>query len=846
MAEDFADQDEDARRSGASRWRLWRTTTIDVLRRAPHEHVDVLRRDAGYAFRQIRRRPIVSAGAIGTLTIGLGVNTAVFSLAATVLWRDLPFPGSQQVVAIHEISAHPANSAAAVSSSNFLDWETRSRTLSSMVLFGWTAQTMIVAADDPEYLTGARVSRGFFRVVPIRLERGRPFTDADYAPLAATAASELRDGDPPEPNVAIVSHDLWLRRFGGRDDTIGRKVRFNETTVEVVGVLPRGFSVPGLEDALFLQPMAPDPNQRRARYLSAFGRLADGVSLPEAQAEFDVISAELARRYPRANSGYRARLVNLRDEVATSVRANLWLLLGAAGSVLLIACASVGNLLLAQASGRRLEFATRTALGATRAHLVRQLLSESIVFALLGGALAVLLAHWTLPVLLRLAPPTTPRLAEMRVDSLVVAFATAVSLAVGVMCGLVASVATLRSDPGAIRETNGADSRGQGRRFCLTLTIAQIAIALSLAIGTGLLTRTLRAVAALDLGFVPSNVLSIGLNPRAPRYSWPDYKQQFESDLQARVRALPGVVAAGIGSRPLGGATFGDEITVDGSAGAGIRTSVDVVGPGFLEAVGARLSAGRFFTDADTADRALVAVVNQTAARAWWPASNPIGRWIVHNQKAIEIVGVVDDVRRLQLEADPSPTLYLATAQTQTLWTNNLLVRTSDDARAILPSIRAVMRSIDREQALARITTLDESLSAARAPRRNLLWLVGLFTLMALLLAAVGVYAVAAESVARRIPEIGVRIALGATRLDVLTLFVCQGMWMIAIGTFAGLAIAIVFNRAMTSFVFRVPTLDPASYIVACLFVAAATLGAYTIPANRAAKVDPVVALRQE
>jgi len=847
MAEDFRDQHEDARRKGrlAPRWHLWRTTTVDVVRRAPREHLDVLRRDVVYAFRQIARRTLVSAGAIATLAIGLGLNTAVFSLASTVLWRDLPLPDSKRLVAIQEISADPANTGTSVSSANFLDWESRSRTLSSLALVGWTTQTL-VGAGDPEHLTGARVSRGFFRVVPIRLERGRPFNDADYAPLAATAASGLREGEPVEPNVAIVSYDLWLRLFGGRDEAVGRKVRFNDATVEIIGVLPRGFSFPGSEEAVFLQPMAPDPTQRRARYLSAFGRTADDTSLAQAQAEFDVISSELAQRYPRANGAHRVRLVNLRDEVAKSVRGHLWLLLGAAGSVLLIACASVGNLLLAQASGRRLEFATRAALGASRAHLVRQMLTESIVFALLGGAAAVLLSYWALPVLSRFAPPGTPRLSELRVDALVVGFAVVASLAVGVICGLVASIATLRAGRGPIRQATGADSSRPGRRFRVALTIAQIAIALALAIGTSLLTRTLRAVSALDLGFNPGNVLSVGLNPRAPQYSQPGFKQQFESDLQARVRALPGVVAAGIGSRPLGPATFGDEIAVEGGPAGTVRTSVDVVGPGFLEAAGARLAAGRFFSDDDTADRSLVAVVNQAAARTWWPGANPIGRTIVRNQKAMEIVGIVDDVRRHQIEADPSPTIYLATAQAPMFWTNNLLVRTSDDARGILPSIRAVMRSIDREQALARITTLEESLSEATAPRRNLLWLVGFFSLMALLLAVIGVYGVVAESVAQRVPEIGVRVALGATRHNVLMLFLRQSMWLIAFGTVAGLAIAVAFNRTMTSFVFRVPTLDPASYIVACLCVAAATLTACSIPASRATKVDPVVALRQE
>jgi putative ABC transport system permease protein len=847
MVDDFRDQHSDAarqRRRGA-RWRLWRTTTVDVLRRAPHEHLDVLRRDVAYALRQIGRRPGVSLGAIATLGIGLGLNTAVFSLASTVLWRSLPFPSGDRLVAIHEVSVDPANNGTSASAANFAEWEARSRTLDALAVVGWTTQTLI-GDGDPEHLTGARVSRGFFRVAPIQLERGRPFNDADYAPLVATAASEIRDGDPIEPAVAIIAHDLWRRSFGGRDSAIGSKVRLNQTTVEIVGVLPRGFTFPGSEEAQFWQPMVPDITQRRARFLSAFGRLADGTSLPQAQAEFDLISAELARLYPRANKDHRARLINLRDYVARDVRGRLWLLLGAAASVLLIACASVGNILLAQASGRRLEFATRTALGASRAHLVRQTLTESLVFAALGGTVAMLLASWSLPVLTSLAPPATPRLSEIRIDWLVVAFTAVASVTVGLLCGLAASLAATGAASRPIRHAAGADLRGPGRRLRLGLTVAQIAVALALAIGTGLLTRTLRAVTALDLGFLPTNVLSVGLTPQSPRYRQPGSKTAFESELQARVRALPGVVSVGIGSRPLGPATFAHELTIDGSAVRTVAASVDVVGPGYLEAIGARLSAGRVFGADDTAERPLVGIVNRAAAIAWWPDANPIGQTLVRDDRRMEIVGVVDDVRRQLLEADPPPTVYMATAQSPNYWTNNLLIRTSSDARAVLPAVREVMRSIDREQALVRVMTLEDSLSQATAPRRNLLWLVGVFSLLALLLAGMGVYGVASENVAQRVPELGVRMALGATPSDVRKMILVHALWLAAGGMLIGLALALAFHRVMTSFVFRVPTLDPPSYVAACLCVAGATLAACLIPARRAAHVDPVVALRQE
>ena len=846
MTNDFRDQHADAaaRNRRAGQWRLWMRTIVDVLKRAPREHLDILRRDAAYALRQLRRRPGITIGAVVTLAVGLGLNTAVFGLASTILWRSLPFPDADQLVVIHDISVDGSRDGTSVSATNFADWEVRSRTLEAMALVGRNTQTLL-GAGDPELLNGRRVSRGFFRVLPIQLQRGRVFRDEDYALLEATAAGPITNRVTPEPDVAIISYDLWQRRFGGGDDVVGRNVRFGATSVEIIGVLPRGFEFPGAEEAEFWQPMVPEQAGRRARYLSAFGKLADGVALPQARHEFDAISTDLARLYPRANEVFRVRLTAWRDDVAGPMRGYLWLLFGAATTVLLIACASIGNLLLAQASGRRLEFATRSALGASRASLVRQMLTESLVFAALGGVFALLLASWALPVLTKLTPADTPRLREIRVDGMVVAFTIVSSIAVGLLCGVLASIAAAGSSQ-SIRHSTGADVRGPARRFRAALTIVQIALALSLAVGTGLLTRTLRAVAALDLGFTPSNVLSVGLTPSGPQYSNVGVKAQFESEVEARVRALPGVMAAGIGSRPLGGNNFLNTFTVLGNPDRTVGASVDVVGPGYLEALGARLAAGRFINTEDTASRPLVAVVNRAAAQAWWPGSDPLGRTIANEQKRLQVVGVVDDVRRANLEAEPLPTVYLATAQTPNFWTNNLLIRSSSDARAILPAVRDIMRSIDRDQALARITTLEDSLREATAPRRNLLSLVGVFSAMALLLAVIGIYGVVAEGFAQRIPEIGVRMALGATKANVMMLIVGQGTRLIVAGTLIGLATAIAFNRAMSAFVFRVATTDPATYLAACLCVAAAALAACLLPASRAARIDPVEALRTE
>jgi putative ABC transport system permease protein len=587
-----------------------------------------------------------------------------------------------------------------------------------------------------------------------------------------------------------------------------------------------------------------EPVGRRARYLSAFGRLAPGVSLQQAQAELDVIAGQLASAYPRANKGWRIRSVGLLDSMTEGIRIQLWFLFGAAGCVLLIACANVANLLLAHAVGRRHELATRVALGASRAHLVRQAVTEGLLLAAAGGAAGLALAFWLLPLIVRLAPAAIPRLSEVAVDGRALGFTAATSLLVGLGCGL---AGWLRPDHATARGVlrSAGPAAGQGRRLRQALTVSEIAVALMLVVATGLLVRTLRTVGGLELGFDPSNVISIGLTPDIRQYAGPA-KVQFESDLITRVRSLPGVVAAGIGSRPLGGGAFATEVTLPESPGQAIPISLDVVGPGYLDALGARLTNGRAFDARDVAGAPQVALVNAAGASRLWPGQAAVGRFLAIEDHRIEVVGVVADVRRKGLEADVEPTLYLPSAQKLRFSTGNMLVRTHSAPEEILPAIRAIMRQVDRNQALTRVQTLAARLGEALAPRRQMLWLVGLFSMMALGLALVGVYGVMAESVAQRVPEIGVRMALGATGADVVQLVLRQGSLMIALGLMLGIAGAAALNRVMSGFVFRVSTTDPGTFAVACVCLTAATLAACVVPAARASRIDPVLALRQE
>ena len=850
MADDFREQRLDAESGGAApAARLWTKTALDIGRRAPLEHLDILKRDAAYAVRLLLRRPGFAVITLVTLALGIGLNTAVFSVVSAILLRPLPIPESARLVRLFDVSPPPEREAGDVSSTNFLDWQAQTRTLDAVALIGGRPSTL-TGSGDAELILAMTVSPDFVRVMSARPALGRLFTPADYAPQAAQFQQPAQQREDVEPSVVILGHDLWRRRFGGRPDIVGSTVRLDGRNVEVVGVMREDFAfteISGWGHADCWLPRAPDPQQRRARMFTAVGRLAPGRSLAQAQAEFDVIASQLAVKYPKANKDRGIRLSPLLQAQTATVRAELWLLLGAAACVLLIGCANVANLLLAHASGRRLELATRVALGATRAHLFRQTLTESLLISVAGGAAGFALAIWALPALVALAPPETPRLHEISVDWQMLAFAGVASVVVGLACGLAVVLSMDRVNPqrGGLRPS-GADTAHHGRRFRHGLIVVEIALALMLVVAAGLLVRTMRVLGGQELGFDPRNVIGVGFSLDWHKYNYRSGAVgQFEAELIERLKAAPGVVSAGIGSSPLGGGGMGDEIRVEGSQQAH-HVGVDVVSPGFLEALGAVLLRGRFVRATDSAGAPRVALVNAAAGRAVWGDADPVGQTIVVDGKPLQIIGVVGDIRRVNLELPAAPTIYLSHLQPSGISINNLLVRTTGDPREALPAVRAVMRQLDPDQPLTRIMTLEERIDEILAPRRFMLRLIGLFSILALGLAMLGVYGVMAESVAQRVPEIGIRVALGATPAAIRRLVIAQGGWMVVLGLGGGLAGALALRRAMATLVFGVPTTDPVAYAIACVSLAAATIAACAIPANRAASMDPVRALRQD
>jgi putative ABC transport system permease protein len=803
--------------------------------------MDILLRDAGYAMRLFARRPGMTLSALLTLAIGIGLNAAVFGVLYGVLLNELPLPDAERLVYLSEVGPRPGFERQRVSPANAYDWEDATRTLDGLAAISRVDAAILDGA--PEVVNGAAVSEAFFQVLPAPVALGRLLEAADYPAHTAEAGAARPTF---APRVAVISYELWQRRFGGDPEIIGRPVRFRRFgTVEIVGVLARGFDLPLADGAECWFPDVRDTRQRRARYVMVVGRLAPGRTVQDSQAEFDVIAQQLAAAYPDANAGRGISVRALREHVTAGIREQLWLFGASALCVLLIVGANVSNLLIAFMSGRRRELATRLALGAGRGQLVRQTLTEGLVLASAGGLGACLFAWASVPWLVRSAPETIPRLDEISVGPIVLLFAMAVSLIVGLASGLAAVAAARRHGFDASLRTTNASARSQGHRFRQALIVTEIAVALILTVCAGLLVRTVRAVGALPLGFDPSDVISVGLSPDLGRVQRTVGKAQYEEDLVEAIRSVPGVLTAGIGSRPLGPGSAGTAFALPESPAQLVRIDVNAAGPGYLEALGAKLTAGRFFDDKDRATTTAVALVNETARRQHF-ASGALGREILVDEIPTRIIGVLDDVRMTELEAEPRPMLFLPSGQTRTFWTNNILIRTTGDPRAALPAIRTVVQRVDPELPLTRIQTLEDTLTKALAPRRFTLSLVGLFSIIAGALAVVGIYGVVMEAVAQRVPEIGVRMALGATPHGILRMVLAQGGVLIAGGMALGEAAALAMNGAMSAFVFRVPTTDPTSYLGAALGLTLATLAACAIPARRAARIDPVVALRQE
>jgi putative ABC transport system permease protein len=798
--------------------------------------MDALLLDLRVAWRALRRSPAFSAAVIATMALGTGATASMFTLVNSIVLRPLPFPQSDRVVALCETSPRVEGWCVA-SPVNVADWAAQASTLESAGVA--RTESFIARGDDgAEGVRGAIASPGFFRVLRARPAFGRLFED--------------RDMNRGANAVALVSHGFWQRTLGGTPAAIGRTVDLDGRAVTVIGILPADAYIPDLGWVDVWKPLTAsidDVDNRNWRGFTAIGRLAARRSLADLQGELGVIGARLAAAYPDSNAGWGIRAVPLRDQIVGSTAATLWIFLGATTLVLLIACANVAGLLLVRAAGRAPEFAVRASLGAGGRRLAAQLLTEAAVFSTAGGALGLLIASWTTTLLVGMAPEYIPRLDEVALDARVVLATVLVSAATAAVFGLAPARQASRSDLESFLKGR-RHAGGGGTRLRSALVVAQIALALILLAGAGLLTKAFGRIAQREPGFARHEVVTSWM--LAPSSTYPVGTAAVAVLERAReaVAALPGLRSVALGSGgPLFGGVETGTMSVEGRPEGDASDAPPVnwfdVSPEYFEALGVPVVRGRGITPADASGAPNVAVVNQTLAARFFAGADPIGQRVTVGEHTSQIVGVVGDVRPYRPDRPTPSEIYWPIRQYPRL-AAYLVMRTGPGVEVPERLLRARVATVDPSLQITPVVRLDENFSQAlMSPRFNAL-LIGAFAFVAVALAAVGVFAVVAYSVATRTREIGIRLALGAAPRQVVAGVVRQGLTLAALGIGIGLAGAVVMGRAISSLLYGLEPTDAATFAATLLGVGLIAAGATYLPARRAARVDPMTALRQD
>jgi len=802
------------------------------------------------AVRALRVRPGFSAAAVLTLALGIGANTAVFSVVDALLLRPLPFRDPSRLVWVW--STRTDRDKAFFSIPNFIDTRAQNRTLEeTAALANWGAN--LLEGGEAERLQGIRISPGALDMLGVEALRGRVFTDAD--------------GRPGSPRVVLLSHALWKSRFGGDPALVGRTITLSGDSHTVLGILPPTFLIPGSQtDVVVPLVLEADPRraERGSNFLRVLARLKEGVTPLQAQADLAAITAQLATRYPEYNGKITApRVVGLHDEVVGAQRPILLLLLGAVGLVLLIACANIASLLIARGTTRAREMAIRASLGATRRRLARQLFAESFLLALLGGILGLFLAWWGTDLLLALSPANLPRAGEVAVDARVLWFTLAVSLLCALLSGIAPAIHGSRvSLNEGLQGTGRGGTMGGGRTRSL-LVAAQVALSLVLLIGVGLFARSYLRLRAVDAGFDPERLLMVRLTLPAARYSTPESVRTFYDRLAPAVAQLPGVAAVGAASVvPLSGMNARADFTIVGRPLASPRDVPAAqnrwVSAGYFRAAGIPILKGREFEARDDGRAAPVVVIDQTLALQHWPGADPIGQHLRIGDagsappREVEIVGVAGPVRYFGLDEEPLATAYTPLAQLPegavSFIANglSLIVRTAAEPRQMATALRREIGHADPEVPASAIRTADDLLTTSLAVRRFDATCLGIFATAAVLLAGLGLYTLVVFSVQQRACEVAIRMALGAQSSDLLRSFIGQGLRLVLLGSAVGLGCAFVLARLAQGLLFGVAATDAPSFAGATLFLAAVAALASYVPARRATRIDPMVTLRSE
>jgi putative ABC transport system permease protein len=800
--------------------------------------METLSQDIRYGIRMLFKNPGFTVVAVVALALGIGANAAIFSVVNTVLLRPLPYDDPDRLMVLRETKL-PQFPEFSVSPGNFLDWQKQNTVFEKIATIQGAAFNLS-GDGEPERFRGARISAGLFEMLGIKPAQGRAFLD--------------EEDQAGHNNVVILSQGLWKRRFGGDPNILGQGITLNATSYTVIGIMPPDFGLPDRETDIWTPVAfsAQQAQQHGAHYISVIGRLKPGVTVDQAQMEMSGIAGRLAEQYPDSNTGWDVKISPMQEYDVRDMKSALLVLLGAVALVLLIACANVANLLLARATARQKEVAIRTALGASRWRIARQLLTESVLLSMVGGGVGLLLAVWGMGSLLALAPQDLPRVKDVALDSRALGFTLLVTLLTGVIFGLAPALQASKPNLNETLKEGGRGSTGGHHRVRSSLVISEVALALVLLVCAGLMIRSFLRLQQVSPGFNPSNALAVAVSLPGKKYPEGDQQAAFFTQLVEKVAALPTVQAVGVTqSLPIQSdyvLGFNIQGRPPDPPGEDVSTNYYAVSPDYFKAMGIPLLRGRLFTELDRKDAPRVAVINETMAKKFFPDEDPIGKHInVTNgpERFREIVGIVSDVKQYGLDQPTTAQTYEPYLQTP-FSGMTLIVRTEGNPTNLSAAIRDQVLAVDKDQPVSRIRPLDQIVSDSVSKQRFSMTLLGVFAVLALILAAVGLYGVMSYAVTQRTHEIGIRMALGASAGDVLRLVVGQGMMLALIGIGIGLIASFGLTRVMASLLFGVSATDPMTFIAISVVLAGVTLVACAVPARRALKVDPMIALRYE
>jgi putative ABC transport system permease protein len=812
--------------------------------------------DLRLGFRILLRNPGFAATAILLLALGIGANTAIFSIVNAVLLRPLPYDDPSRIMQLWHIppaKSFPGMSTFSVSSANYLDWQSQNRTFGQMAAYGGV-RFNVGTGDHAETLQGAKIEPDFFSILRVQPALGRLFSP--------------EENQPGRNHVLLLSHRLWRDHFASDPGIVGQTIQLDGQPFLVAGVMPPKFNFPSW--ASFWMPTAWDAEQRAVRGNHNFlviSRLKPGVTVQQANADLSAISERLEQQYPADDKGWGAKAVPLREQIVGDIRPALLVLLGAVGFVLLIACANVANLVLAKTLARKKEIAIRTSLGASRLTILRQLLAETLLVAFAGCALGLFLARFSLSLFEKFLADRLPKFAAVSLDSQVLAFTAVVGLASALLAGLLPAVRSTRVEISeALKQGQSrGSSDGGGAKIRGLLVVSEVALSLVLLIGAGLMLRTLLQLGKVQPGFDPEHVLTATLTVPGGRYTTSAAQNAFFDQILGQVRSLPGVQSVGlIDDLPINGGGSHQPIQVEGQPVVPMadqpEVDVRVISPGYLSAMHIRLLQGRDINDADIAGRPPVVLVTDSLAKRFWPNQNPLGKHLAltfFGPEPREVVGVFCDIKDDGLDQTrPSEAVYWPVSQVvlppslsgelQRAFGLSIALRTISDPAAAISSLGSAVHQVDALAAVVEVKPMETLIAESLSPQRFNVLLLGTFAGLALVLAAMGIYSVLAYTVRRRVREIGIRMALGASHSDVLKLVVADGMKPILVGVAIGLAAALALGRGVASLIYGVRPTDPATFAAVALLLVAVGLLATALPAYRATRVEPVRTLREE